>query len=278
MGSVLIARYRVRREDLSIRSGSTTPRSSPDPETEKRYLERLGRIYGVSDVGRKADGDGIAENHSSRLNPTQYEHAFDERDNEGEAAAEEEDFAFRLFASEPARQIAIREEDAGTGAFVGTRDPRVFILGRAEGERKRGFESVAISGEEVLRRKGMRAWGLEVPWRVLVVRNGSSMKGAKGSGTGGEDWKVGDIKGKKKRAGKKRRILIRVRKRKGEEEKERKRREEAERGEREREKRTKKNREKKVKRKMKEKAKKAGNGEWGTVADETPAAVGKQDD
>ena len=275
---MLIARYRVRREDLSIRSGSTTPRSSPDPETEKRYLERLGRIYGVSDVGRKADGDGIAENHSSRLNPTQYEHAFDERDNEGEAAAEEEDFAFRLFASEPARQIAIREEDAGTGAFVGTRDPRVFILGRAEGERKRGFESVAISGEEVLRRKGMRAWGLEVPWRVLVVRNGSSMKGAKGSGTGGEDWKVGDIKGKKKRAGKKRRILIRVRKRKGEEQKERKRREEAEREEREREKRTKKNREKKVKRKMKEKAKKAGNGEGGTVADETPAAVGKQDD
>ncbi|KIM96016.1 hypothetical protein OIDMADRAFT_148537 [Oidiodendron maius Zn] len=268
----------VRREDLSIRSGSTTPRSSPDPETEKRYLERLGRVYGVSEVGRKADEDDIAEGHSSRLNPTQYEHDFDEKDNEGEAAAEEEDFAFRLFASEPARQIVIREEDAGTGAFVGTRDPRVFILGRAEGERKRGFESVAISGEEVLRRKGMRAWGLEVPWRVLVVRNGSSMKGTKGSGTSGEDWKVRDIKGKKKRAGKKRRILIRVRKRKGEEEKERKRREEAERGEREREKRTKKNREKKVKRKMKEKAKKAGNGEGATVADQTLATVGKQGD
>jgi hypothetical protein len=247
------------------RSGESSLRSSLDPEEVGRYLETLGGIYGTP-------GDD-----SHGLSPTRDVHENNQGGGDKTTEQQEEEFAFRLFASEPARKIVIKEEDVGQGAFVGARDPRIFILGRAEGERKRGFESVAVSGEEVIRRKGLRAWGLEVPWRVLVVRDGRSMRSSKGSEVV-EEEKEGDIKGRKKRAGKKRRILIRVRKRKEQEVRERRKKEEAEKEERKREKRTRRNREKKVKRKMKEKAKKAGNGEGGAAADETSTAGDGQGD
>jgi hypothetical protein len=193
----------------------------------------------------------------------------------GMAGDEEvEEFAFRLFGGEEARQIVIQEEDEGQGGFVKAWDPRVFILGKAEGERRRGFENVAISGEEVLKRRKERAWGLEVPWRVVVVR-GPSVGGGGGRKMKGEG---SGVEGKRKRVGKKRRIAIRVKKRTGDEERERRKKEEAEREEREREKRTRRNREKKVKRKMKEKAKKAGGGEGGDASDPPVALDDEQGD
>ena len=57
---------------------------------------------------------------------------------EGGGDDEEEGFAFRLFGGEDARQIVIREEDAGDGAFVNGKDPRVFIVGRGKGEEEGG--------------------------------------------------------------------------------------------------------------------------------------------
>jgi hypothetical protein len=158
-----------------------------------------------------------------------------------------------MFGGGGAQQVVIREEDEGDGGFLGGRDPRVFIVGRAEGERRAGFASAAVTGEDVLEWRRRRAWGLEVPWRVMVVRTWGRVVG--GGRQGGE---VVGAEGRRKRPGKKRRIELRGRRKKGAEAAERRRREGEEREAAEREKRTRRNREKKVKRKIKEKAKKAG--------------------
>lgn len=209
----------------------------------------------------------------------------EERDREEEQG----EFAFRLFAGEDARRIVIREEDLGNGAFLRGRDPRVFVVGRAQGQRRAGIESVAVSGEEVLRRKGERAWGLEVPWRVVVVRDVRRGRGTMTTTTrdglsGRGEEMVGDEK--RKKAGKRKRIAMRVKRRREEGEREKREREEKEKEEREREKRIRRNKGKKIKRKMKEKeekAKKSGTGtaegsvgSVGSVIADPPLSVGEQ--
>ena len=177
-------------------------------------------------------------------------------------------FEFRLFSggkgedkvkAEPQKIILEDEEDeGGEGGFVRSRDPRVWIVGRAVGERKAQFETAAINGDEILRRRADRAWGLEVPWRVRVIKVREKLK------TGHKGEKAVKVleevveEGKKKKPGKKRRVVLRQRKKKIEEDKERRRKEKELKEATEKEKRTRRNREKKVKRRLKEKAKRAG--------------------
>lgn len=235
--------YSVRREDLLSPRSSREPSPDIDPGFADAYHERLASMYGVK--GRETS---IIADDKEIDKETNGE--------DGEGTDGEEEFAFRLFGGEEERRIVIREEDPGTGAFVsGTRDPRVFILKKAEGEDKSRFERMAVSGEEVLRERERRAWGLEVPWRVVVWKKMRRQK------EGSENDKKGILDGKKRKLGKKRRIILREKMRKVEEARRRREEGEREKEEREREKRTRRNREKKVKRKLKEKAKKAGGGE-----------------
>lgn len=211
----------------------------------------------------------------------------------------EQGFEFRLFAtptsrqptgSHPADGIAPRiilddEPDAGDpdrqgGFVVPRRDEGYYFtstVAPAWGkERRRQFEIAAVSGEDVRRCLGVRYTGWEVRWRVRHLRNGelviadANEKGVvaspltAGLGPNGQGGVRLDGERKKGKLGKKRRIILRMRKRKGEEAAERKKREERERGEAEREKRTRRNREKKVKKKMREKEKK-GKGENDTA-------------
>lgn len=183
-----------------------------------------------------------------------------------EAAEGKQEFEFRLFsgpsASAPAlHRIILHDEDAepGAGGFVRReRDRGFYIAARAQGEAKERYAFAARSGEEVVRGSRARNWGLEVPWRVAVLRASSLRKEGKEAVavTVGADQR-GDVK---KKPGKKRRIVLRERRRKNLAQEERKRKETESKEEAEREKKTRRNREKKVKRKMKEKALKAAGG------------------
>jgi hypothetical protein len=147
---------------------------------------------------------------------------------------------------------------------VRLKDPRQFVVGKAVGDRKIRIEQAAVSGEEILKQAKKRAWGLEVPWRVKVIKVVGKQKSGvhdgvtvgKPNGAGLTEEEAGQIR--KKRPSKKRRILLRGRKRAKDEMTEKRRVEKESKEEAEREKRTRRNREKKVKRKLKEKAKKAG--------------------
>jgi hypothetical protein len=172
--------------------------------------------------------------------------------------------------------LEVEEEELGEGGFVvRNRNPKYYFAEKAVGEQKWRFESAALSGEEVLDLSKRRAWGLEVPWRVRVLKSIEKLKGAGNGAALGDKVvavEVGD-ETKRKRPGKKRRIIMRQRGGKREEIEERKRREKELKDETEREKRTRRNREKKVKKKMKEKAKKA-EGTGVEVADGSVASTG----
>ena len=225
---------------------------------EAECRARLASIYG----------------HSSDIPPISESLAQDdnvELNNGGGAVHGGQEFEFRLFSSGPgdwAKEASIipqkillldEEEDVGEGGFVvRERNRKYYFAEKANGETHLGFESMALSGEEVLSRARKRAWGLEVLWRVRVLK----AVGKKGSGEAAHEVVCtedaeGDIK--RKRPGKKRRIMLRARQKLRDKLKEQKQVEKEKKEEAEREKRTRRNREKKVKRKMKEKAKKTGD-------------------
>ncbi|RDL35416.1 uncharacterized protein BP5553_07347 [Venustampulla echinocandica] len=264
---------RIRRSELSTRSQSSSPGpSSPDPELEAQLQARLASLYGPV----------VLPPSGPRPNtPTKTRHATsdgEESDPEPDGGPGAQEFEFRLFAA-PSQNSAhpssipqkiileLEDEDLGEGGFiVRDRDLGYYFAGPAEGEIKSRFEAVARSGEEVLRLSTGRAWGLEVPWRVRVLR----VVGGKAAAGGGVRVEVVDADvnnpGKRTKPGKKRRIILRERKRTAEAVEEQRRREMEFKEETEREKKSRRNRGKKVKRRAKEKAKKAeGNQEEGAV-------------
>lgn len=265
----------MRRSDLYKRSQSSSPApSEPDPELEAQLRERLASLYSAS-----FDPTPVSHTFTSKAERPPQKEVEDEEDDDAEQV-----FEFRLFSggkgedkvkAEP-QKITLEDEEGegGEGGFVRSRDPRVWIVGRAVGERKVQFETAAISGDEILRRRADRDWGLEIPWRVRVVKIREKLKpGQKGEKAVKELEEVVE-EGKRKKPGKKRRIVLRQRKKKIEEDKERRRKEKELKEETEKEKRTRRNREKKVKRRLKEKAKKAGGGRNGEEGD---VAIGGQD-
>lgn len=204
------------------------------PEVETALRARMAELYGPVSVASGemvvsvSDADGGSDDRSDG----------------------QQEFEFRLFGG-MAQKIVLREnEGMGDGAFVKLRDPRVFALPPAEGQRKEGFEHMAVTGEEVFQRSRRRAWGLEVPWRVKVI--GKRIPLAVMNITA---IKVGQEKtGRKKtKPNKKGRILLRERAKKEDEIARRTKIEENSREEAEREKKSRKNREKKLKKRAKEK-------------------------
>ncbi|KAF4624317.1 hypothetical protein G7Y89_g13855 [Cudoniella acicularis] len=270
----------VRRSDLYTRSRSTSPApSSPvDPELERQLQARLADIYGplpVLNLPIPAKENSIPIQHPPSTN------ADPDPQNEDEEAQQPPTFEFRLFSSKPSttstsqtnsytepqiQQIILQDSDSdlGEGGFIiPHRKHTYYFAEKASGDKKKRIESVALTGEEVAELARRRAWGLECPWRVRVLR--VSAQSTKSKSKAGETVEgkvecvdINEEEGeKRKQPGKKRRIILREREKKKKEERERKLKEKELMEETEREKRTRRNREKKVKKRLKEKAKKA---------------------
>ena len=248
----------MRRSELYSREreeDDETSEDGVDALLEAQLRERLVGIYGDFDL----DLD---------VRPQQGEKGVYDNDRE-EGAHEEEaeqEFEFRLFSGQgmAGKKIVLsnEEEDTGDGAFlVKQRRLGYYIAEKADGERKREFEVAALSGEDVLRMQTSRAWGLEVPWRIKVIKVSSKRKVNTVDEVEKENLVFGitdgDEEGKRKRPGKKRRIVLRERKKKRDALAAQRKKEKDEKEEAEREKRTRKNRERKIKRRLKDKAKKA---------------------
>lgn len=118
------------------------------------------------------------------------------------------------------------------------------------------------------RGREQRAWALEKPWRVTVIRTGSALVSQSAPALAakaiGEQAAEGDRKTKRTKPNKKQRIVVRIRERALSEKLEaerlrcaREQEEKASRGAEDAEKRTARNRERKIKRREREKRKKA---------------------
>jgi hypothetical protein len=259
----------VLRSELYTRSASSSPEpSSPiDSDVAARFQEQLASLYGVvPTVSYVADttvdkGDGDTE-----LDPRAQ--------STGHEDEEEQEFDFRLFSTATDTKIILKEEEIGEGDFtIRNRNRSYYFTGAIGDERKAQFASAAISGEDVLKGKDTRYWGLEVPWRVKVLR---VVHGGQKTVENHRlrDAANGNPEEKKKKPGKKRRIILRERMKKKQAREEAKKKEKESKEEAEREKRTRRNREKKVKRKAKEKAMKVSNG---VVDDANPGVGGDVD-
>lgn len=197
-------------------------------------------------------------------------------DVEQDAQGNEQEYEFRLFSTNAdssheanhnptVHKILLEDENAEElwnteGRFLHPRPRSYYFHDASNEDLKRQFAIAALSGDDVLSMKRSRHWGLEVPWRVKVLKVHTSTKlitGHKLEVQVAED--EADRKSKTK-PNKKRRIILRERARVKAAKEEERRKLDTEKEEREREKRTRRNREKKVKRKLKEKAKKAEAG------------------
>ncbi|KAE8443367.1 hypothetical protein EG329_001925 [Mollisiaceae sp. DMI_Dod_QoI] len=265
----------VRRSELATRSQSVSPApSSPDPSLEKAFQAQLAALYGPI-----SSAPAPIHNSNESSDSTQHDEAADTQ-------LKEQEFEFRLFSSAPAptataketadtiiQKILLNDSDSEDGAregrFLRPRPLSYYFAASLSEERKKEYEFAALDGETVLELAKRRAWGLEVPWRVKVLKTVSSGKvkaGLPDTAIRIEAQDEEDARDKKKRKpGKRRRIILREKRRKKEAAEERRKKREEEKEVAEREKRTRRNREKKVKKRMKEKAKKLGAGN-GSVA------------
>lgn len=245
---------------VGLESCSSSSFSEPDEATQNLLQSRLAQLYGPA-----ATSSGIAD-----VEPEERIVVDETRED-----AEDEVFEFRLFAtgtgskstngSKANRIILGREDELSErkgGFIVPLRDPQFYFTGTPTALRKRQFESAAVSGEDVQRRLQIRPYGLEVPWRVsVIIMNASNIKRLKAGDTTVKavEMVTKNKRKKRKRMGKKMRILHRkreaIRKEMQRSEEEKLAAKEAA----EREKKTQRNRQKQQKRRAKEKAKKSDN-------------------
>ncbi|KFZ00620.1 hypothetical protein V501_10604 [Pseudogymnoascus sp. VKM F-4519 (FW-2642)] len=266
---------RVRRDDLYNSDDGNEDAASPIDDSRARLLQdQLAQLYGPITIPSQ---DPVA--------PGGTEPSPDAPP----AEAEDEEFEFRLFApsttavasndnqsSKPDETTTQRiilsnsdDEDLGDGAFtVPQRRLSWYIAAPATGTKKAEFEEAAVSAEMVQREREHRAWALEKPWRVTVIRTGSASTSQPAAALAAKSVSVrtaeGDGKTKRTKPNKKRRIEVRIRERALAEKLEAERlrcakmaEEKASRGAEDAEKRTARNRERKIKRREREKRKKA---------------------
>ncbi|ELR02364.1 hypothetical protein VC83_07765 [Pseudogymnoascus destructans] len=268
---------RVRRDDLYNSDDGNEDAASPIDDSRAKLLQdQLAQLYGPITISSQ---DPVAPG-GTEFSP-----------DAPPAEAEDEEFEFRLFApsttavasngnqsqsskpDETATQRIILsnsdDEDLGDGAFtVPHRRLSWYIAAPATGTKKAGFEEAAVSADMVQREREHRAWALEKPWRVTVIRTGSTSTSQPEAALAAKSVSVrtaeGDGKTKRSKPNKKRRIEVRVRERALAEKLEAERlrcarmeEEKASRGADDAQKRTARNRERKVKRREREKRKKA---------------------
>lgn len=175
----------------------------------------------------------------------------------------EETFTFRLFRDEePSRKVVLEPQDAGArkdgdGAFVIAKRPMSYYLAEdLSPKAAEEFKTVAVSAGYLLQDAGKRRWGLEKPWKVTTITITTNKRIAAPDSHPNQDSSP-EIK-TKKRPGKKRRIILRVREKARKEQEEAAKLQLVDKEEHLKEKKKRLNRQKKLKRRAKEREKKQG--------------------
>lgn len=183
------------------------------------------------------------------------------------ATAEEPDelaFEFRLFGDEaPSHTVVIDQNDdslkgLGEGKFVVPRRPdSYYVASEPDADAEASYRFAAVTSDYLLADAKQRRWGLEKPWRVThVTISGRPLKYSLTATA--EDTEMAD--GKRKRPGKKRRIILRTREKAQKEKAEAAKKQLETKEEHLKAKKKRLNREKKLKRRAKEKEKKSAGG------------------
>ncbi|KAI0885127.1 uncharacterized protein GGS22DRAFT_200186 [Annulohypoxylon maeteangense] len=205
---------RVRREDLY--ESNSEDESMQDDQLDSTLRGKLNaQLSGLLGLNLEADGDDIAQ-----IPPgSRIKNAADDLvgDDEDAQKSGEEAFTFRLFRNEePSHKVVLESQDIGTekageGAFVVQKRPiSYYLASEPPPELANEFRVASVSADYLLQDAKKRRWGLEKPWKVTTITITTNKKTAAPSGSTSSNGATG-IGKQKKRPGKKRRIILRVR-------------------------------------------------------------------
>ncbi|KAI2473875.1 hypothetical protein F4781DRAFT_379196 [Annulohypoxylon bovei var. microspora] len=203
---------RVRREDLyeSGSDGESTQNDQLDSTLRGQLNAQLSSLLDLSFI---ANGDAEAQNPSeSQIEAN--EDPVDDGDDIKKSG--EEAYTFRLFRNEePSRKVVLESQDVGTekdgdGALVAKRPISYYLASEPPPEVANKFRVAAVSADYLLQDANKRRWGLEKPWKVTTITITTNKKATASSGPASYNATIG-IGKQKKRPGKKRRIILRVR-------------------------------------------------------------------
>ncbi|KAL7797563.1 hypothetical protein V8C37DRAFT_369927 [Trichoderma ceciliae] len=214
---------RVRREDLRASDESSWSESEEDAELEARLNTQIAKSLGLDESAYRAPESQISlpvftrpqaggkkedEGLSSDADTEPKTPAEDSPTNDG-GEAEDESYTFRLFSTTgPAPKVVLENNDkVEEGKLIRGRPLSYYLVTDASPEKQQQYETAAVSGEDVIARSKVRAWGLELPWRVTTINvTRKARPGEEESPT-----HIGDgQQARRKRPGKKRRVAMRT--------------------------------------------------------------------
>ncbi|KAI1415170.1 hypothetical protein F5Y13DRAFT_156779 [Hypoxylon sp. FL1857] len=203
---------RVRREELY--DSTSEEEATNDDQLDSTLRGKLNaQLSGLLNLDFEVDEDVQAQQPPGSPLADANEDRRDDGDVEKPA---EEAFTFRLFrGEEPTRKVVLEPQDAdmrknGAGGFVVPKRPiSYYLAGEPPPEVAKEYRMAAVSADYILQDAKKRRWGLEKPWRVTTITITTDKKTAAPSGSIRAVSETG--RPKKKRPGKKRRIILRVR-------------------------------------------------------------------
>ncbi|KAI0166701.1 hypothetical protein GGR52DRAFT_555188 [Hypoxylon sp. FL1284] len=250
---------RVRREDLY--DSSSDEESAGTDEHDPSLQQKLNaQLSGLLDISFTANENVEALQASESTEPHNNASKLPEEEGDAEEAGEEA-FAFRLFRDEnSSHKVVLEAQDAGLksgddGFVIAKRPMSYYVAREISPKMAQEFASAAVSAEYILEDAGKRRWGLEKPWKVTTITI-TTDKRLTPSKSQTDDSTA--MSRKKKRPGKKRRIILRVRDKAKKEREEAAKRQVVDKEEHLKEKRKRLNRQKKLKRRAKGREKKQG--------------------
>lgn len=185
----------------------------------------------------------------------------------------EQGYEFNLFSTASAggstgpAKVILEDENAdlGDGAFVRPRPLSHYAAKTPSAKQKEQYSYAAVTADDIVQWATQPSWGLAMPWKVISI---SATRRAKPGNNSGEVlMENAEEADKRKRPGKKQRILLRQRKKTRSQAAEEAAKKEIEKEEHIKDKKKRLNRIKKLRKRAKDKEKKLANGEEADVAD-----------
>ncbi|KAI2621733.1 hypothetical protein GGR54DRAFT_599552 [Hypoxylon sp. NC1633] len=249
---------RVRRKDL--RDSDSDEDITRDVQQDSSLRGKLNeQLSGLLDFSFTTNADVETQQSPE----PQIVDAGEDPPDDGSEKSGEEAFTFRLFrGEESSRKVVLEPQSAGVEnnskcAFVVSRRPNsYYFAGEPSPRVANEFKAAAVTADYLLQDAQKRRWGLEKPWKVTRISIiTDERKGALDSSLTRETTN-GTGKQRKKRPGKKRRIILRTREKAKKEQEDANKRQLVEKEEHLKEKKKRLNRQKKLRQRAKEKEKK----------------------
>jgi hypothetical protein len=207
---------RIRREDLHASEESSWSESEADAELEARLNAQIAKSLGLDESAFRAPKPQTtslpivtkSKVEEKKKEPKTPVEASPKEDGEDD----DEVYAFRLFsAAGPAPQVVLENTNKVVeGKMIRGRPLSYYLATDLSPEKKQQYETAAVSGEDVIERSKVRAWGLELPWRVQTIKVTRKAVGQRKGGAEAVAHVEDDQPAKRKRPGKKRRTAMRI--------------------------------------------------------------------